>query len=56
MTSSPLTEPLVDINDVDIEMELSRALTPASTSLSLPLGRKISRPSSSGLDFFGHSF
>jgi hypothetical protein len=54
--SSPSTGPLMDIDDVDIDTELSRASTPVSTSLSLPLRRQTPRPSSLGPDFIGYCF
>jgi hypothetical protein len=59
MPSSPLTEPAVDIHDVDVEIEpefdASRAVTSASTSSSL-LRRSALRPYSLSSNFFGHSF
>jgi hypothetical protein len=59
MPSSPLTDPGVDIHDVDIEIEpefdASQPSTPASTSSALPR-RGASRPHSLSSNFFGHSF
>jgi hypothetical protein len=59
MPSSPLTDPAVDIHDVDVEIEpefdASRASTLASTSSSLPR-RSASRPYSLSSNFFGYSF
>jgi hypothetical protein len=61
MPYSPLTDPGVDIYDVDVDLEIepefdaSRPSTPASTSSSLPR-RGASRPHSLSPNFFGHSF
>jgi hypothetical protein len=59
MPSSPLTDPTMDIHDVDVEIEpefdASRASMPASTSSLLPR-RSDLRPHSLSSNFFGHSF
>jgi hypothetical protein len=63
MPSSPLTDPGVDIHDVDVDVDIeiepefdaSQPSTPASTSSSLPR-RGASSPHSLSSNFFGHSF
>ena len=58
--SSPLTEPSIDMSDLDVDNEPdfadSRASTPASTSSSLLLRPSAPRPHSLDPNFFGYSF